>query len=130
MRLPWTEDAADAAHYGCRALLRGSTSHISRVQDARDELAKAWLIELVERTPVSELGEIGIEWLSQEAPALIASVLGALADPGSAADRELSASELRRAASSAGFAAGRHRQRGCRVTSRPCTGSSDRGPAA
>jgi diguanylate cyclase (GGDEF)-like protein len=78
-------------------LLRGSTSHISRVQDARDELAKAWLVELVERTPVSELGDIGIEWLSQEAPALIASVLGALTDPGSAADRELSPSELRRA---------------------------------
>ena len=78
-------------------MLRGSTSHISRVQDTRDELAKAWLIELVERTPVSELGEIGIEWLSQEAPALIGSILGALLDPGSAADRELSASELRRA---------------------------------
>ncbi len=78
-------------------MLRGSTSHISRVQDARDELAKAWLVELVERTPVSELGELGVEWISQEAPALIASILGAVADPGSAADRELTASELRRA---------------------------------
>ncbi len=45
---------------------------------------------------MSELGQIGIEWVSQEAPALIASILGALLDPGSAADRELSASELRR----------------------------------
>lgn len=72
-------------------------SHISRVQNARDELAKAWLVELVERTPVSELGDIGVEWLAQEAPPLIAGILGALGEPGSAADRELSANELRRA---------------------------------
>jgi diguanylate cyclase (GGDEF)-like protein len=79
-------------------VLGDSTSHISRVQSARDDLAKAWLVELVERTPVDELGGIGVEWLAREAPPLIAAILGALAEPASAGERELQPTELRRAA--------------------------------
>jgi diguanylate cyclase (GGDEF)-like protein len=84
--------------YRWRAVPGDSTSHISRVQRARDELAKAWLVELVDRTPVDELGEIGVEWLAREAPPLIAAILGALAEPATAGEQALHSTELRRAA--------------------------------
>jgi|1186.fasta_scaffold00836_5 diguanylate cyclase (GGDEF)-like protein len=77
--------------------MRGTTSPISRVNDAREELAKAWVMEIIERTPVSELGGIGLDWIAREAPPLIASILGALSEPTVAADRELGPSELRHA---------------------------------
>jgi len=54
-------------------------------------------MELVERTPVDELGGIGVEWLAREAPPLIAAILGALAEPASAGERALHPAELRRA---------------------------------
>jgi len=78
-------------------MMRGPTSPISRVNDARDELAKAWVMEIIERTPVAELGDIGLDWIAREAPPLIASILGALSEPTLAADRELGPSELRQA---------------------------------
>jgi diguanylate cyclase (GGDEF)-like protein len=80
------------------AVLGDSTSHISRVQGAREDLAKAWLVELVERTPLDELGGIGVEWLAREAPPLIAAILSALSEPGRASERALQPTELRRAA--------------------------------
>ena len=55
-------------------MMRGPTSPIARVNDARDELAKAWALEIVERTPVSELGDIALDWVAREAPPLIASI--------------------------------------------------------
>jgi diguanylate cyclase (GGDEF)-like protein len=76
-------------------MMRGPTSPIARVNDARDELAKAWVMEIVERTPVSELGGIGLDWIAREAPPLIASILGALAEPTLTAERELGPAELR-----------------------------------
>jgi diguanylate cyclase (GGDEF)-like protein len=79
-------------------VLGDSTSHIARVQGAREDLAKAWLVELVERTPIDELGNIGVEWLAREAPPLIAGILGALTEPGSVGERELQEAELVRAA--------------------------------
>ena len=44
----------------------------------RDELAKEWLLRLIERTPLSELGELPIAWIVSEAPSLIAEILGRL----------------------------------------------------
>lgn len=83
--------------YLCLAVLGDSTSHFSRVQGARDDLAKAWLVELVERTPLDELGGIRVDWLAREAPPLIAAIIGALTEPAGVAERELQPAELRRA---------------------------------
>lgn len=55
-------------------------------------------MELVERTPLDEVGQIGVEWLAKEASPLIADILSALAEPASAGERELQDDELRRAA--------------------------------
>jgi len=52
---------------------------------AQDELAKAWLVRIVERTPPSELGDLPVSWIANEAPPLIAEILRELAtgaDPG------------------------------------------------
>jgi diguanylate cyclase (GGDEF)-like protein len=56
-------------------------------------LAKAWLIGLVERTPLDRVAELELDLLATEAPPLIAAILDALEAPG----RELGADARRRA---------------------------------
>ena len=64
-----------------------------RSASEREELAKEWLLRLIERTPLSELGELPIAWIVSEAPSLIAEILGRLgvddpaAAPGAAGTR-------------------------------------------
>jgi diguanylate cyclase (GGDEF)-like protein len=51
---------------------------------AQDELAKAWLVRIIERTPASELGDLPVSWVANEAPPLIAEIvreLGIGSDP-------------------------------------------------
>lgn len=59
-------------------------AQIPRSQPDREQLAKEWLLRLIERTPLNELGELPVAWIVQEAPALIAGILGRLGvdDPG------------------------------------------------
>jgi diguanylate cyclase (GGDEF)-like protein len=47
----------------------------ARIQMAQDELAKAWLVRLIERTPTSELGDLPVNVIAEEAPPLIAEIL-------------------------------------------------------
>jgi diguanylate cyclase (GGDEF)-like protein len=54
---------------------------ISRSQRAREELAKAWLLDLLERTPLEEIERVPIGWIAAEGPALIADIVRSLADP-------------------------------------------------
>ena len=51
------------------------------VEHSPDELAKDWLVRIIERTPVDQLDELPVAWISREAPALIAEILSGLADP-------------------------------------------------
>ncbi len=37
-----------------------ATADYGRIEMAQDELAKAWLVRIVERTPPSELGSAGL----------------------------------------------------------------------
>ena len=59
----------------------------------REQLAKEWLVRIVERTPLLDVGELPLQWLVAEAPGMIADILGTLADPGTPADRELEEGE-------------------------------------
>jgi diguanylate cyclase (GGDEF)-like protein len=59
----------------------------SRIQMAQDELAKAWLVRIIERTPPSELGDLPVDVIAAEAPPLIAEILRELSDDD--ADAEL-----------------------------------------
>jgi diguanylate cyclase (GGDEF)-like protein len=55
----------------------------------REQLAKEWLVRIVERTPLSDVGDLPLQWLVAEAPRMIADILGTLADQGSATERDL-----------------------------------------
>ncbi|HSI81419.1 MAG TPA: GGDEF domain-containing protein [Solirubrobacterales bacterium] len=60
----------------------------SRPQD-RDELAKAWLVRLIENTAAAEVGELPLAWVAREASPLIAEILAILERPAGAAERAL-----------------------------------------
>ena len=62
-------------------------------------LAKEWLVEVIERTPLADVGELPLGWIAQEAPPLIAEILGQLTDPGSARELVLTPATRQRAAS-------------------------------
>jgi diguanylate cyclase (GGDEF)-like protein len=55
----------------------------------REQLAKEWLVRIVERTRLLDVGELPLQWLVAEAPGMIAEILGTLADPASTAEAEL-----------------------------------------
>lgn len=63
---------------------RAPAAEIARSERARAELAKAWLIRIIERTPLADLEDLPVGWISREAPPLIAEILDAVAngDPG------------------------------------------------
>lgn len=48
---------------------------IARSARAREELAKAWLLDVLERTPLEEMRDVPIDWIAREGPALINDIL-------------------------------------------------------
>lgn len=74
-------------------------AEIARSPAAWERLAKEWLVEVIERTPLTDLEGLPLSWIVQEAPPLIAEILGQLSDPGSARELELTDAARRRAAS-------------------------------
>ena len=79
---------------------------IPRSQEEREQLAKEWLLRMIERTPLREVGELSVPWVVDEAPPLIASILSALSDPEAAPGAELEPEQLRRAETLAALRAG------------------------
>jgi len=67
--------------------------HIIGTVAERERIAKEWLVRVVERTPLPEVGELPISWIVAEAPPLIADIFGTLSEPGSPADGELEPEE-------------------------------------
>jgi diguanylate cyclase (GGDEF)-like protein len=43
-----------------------------------NELAKEWLVRLVERTPIADVQQLPLEWIANESPRLIAEILASL----------------------------------------------------
>jgi len=83
--------------------LRGPLARLDR---SRDELAKAWLVRLIERASLDEISELPTEQIARELPDLISDIVGTVAsdngDP-----YELSEVQAERAASLAGLRSGR-----------------------
>jgi diguanylate cyclase (GGDEF)-like protein len=79
---------------------------LARLDRSRDELAKAWLVRLIERASLDEISELPTEQIARELPELISDIVGTLAstngDP-----YELSEQQAARAASLAGLRSGR-----------------------
>lgn len=73
-------------------------AQIARTPREREQLAKDWLLRMIERTPLPEVGDLPVSWIVAEAPPLIADIVAALTDPAAAPDRELEPAERERAA--------------------------------
>jgi|SRR5215208_772198 len=69
---------------------------IARSRRAREELAKAWLLDVLERTPLPEIREVPIDWIAREGPSLIADILRGLSGPVSGDELELPADGIER----------------------------------
>lgn len=71
---------------------------MARSTRARQELAKSWLLEILERTPVSELEEVPVAWIAREGPRLINDILRGLGGPTGAVELELGTDGIERIA--------------------------------
>jgi diguanylate cyclase (GGDEF)-like protein len=70
--------------YRCHTVHESSpAAEIARSPAAWERLAKDWLVEVIERTPLADVDGLPVGWIAQEAPPLIAEILGQLSDPGS-----------------------------------------------
>jgi GGDEF domain-containing protein len=74
-------------------------AEIARSPAAWERLAKNWMLEVIERSPLDEVESLPLGWISHEAAPLIAEILGLLSDPGAARELRLSPAALERAAS-------------------------------
>jgi GGDEF domain-containing protein len=74
-------------------------AELARSPAAWERLAKDWIVEIIERTPLDAVDQLPLGWMSQEAPPLIAEILGQLSDPGPASELRLPPSARERAVS-------------------------------
>ena len=77
---------------------RSPGAEIARSPAAWERLAKSWLVEVIERSPLDEVDDLPLGWIAHEAAPLIAEILGLLSDPGAARELRLSPAALERAA--------------------------------
>jgi diguanylate cyclase (GGDEF)-like protein len=78
---------------------RSPASEIARSPDAWERIAKDWLVEVIERTPLDDVEGLPLAWMAREAAPLIAEILGQLSDPGLTRELALPPSARDRAAS-------------------------------
>ena len=64
-------------------------AHIARSEQERERLAKEWLLRMIERTPLPDVGNLPLVWIADEAPLLIDDILGALDRPDPAQASEM-----------------------------------------
>ena len=79
---------------------------LARLDRSRDELAKAWLVRLIERASLEEIKELPTERIARELPELIGDIVGAVAE-GNGGPLELTEDQAARAAALAGLRPGR-----------------------
>ncbi|MEA2365914.1 MAG: hypothetical protein QOE69_603 [Thermoleophilaceae bacterium] len=78
---------------------------LARLERSRDELAKQWLVRLIERASLDEIRELPTERIARELPELIMGIVGAVAE-GDGDPFDLSKEQAERAASLAGLRGG------------------------
>jgi diguanylate cyclase (GGDEF)-like protein len=61
--------------------VEGSIEGRGRLAAPPEELAKEWLVRLIERTPIDHVQELPVDWISNEAPRLIAEILASVREP-------------------------------------------------
>ena len=73
-------------------------AHIARSEHERERLAKEWLLRMIERTPLPDVGNLPLVWIAEEAPLLIDDILAALDRPGTARASEIAPADEDRTA--------------------------------
>jgi diguanylate cyclase (GGDEF)-like protein len=73
------------------------TGTLARLERSREELAKAWLVRLIERASLDEIKELPTEKIARELPELITDLVGAMGNNGDQTF-ELDEDQARRAA--------------------------------
>ncbi|HEV2873948.1 MAG TPA: GGDEF domain-containing protein [Thermoleophilaceae bacterium] len=84
---------------------------LARLDRSRDELAKAWLVRLIERASLDEIKELPTDRIARELPELIGEIVTSVAEP-NGASYELSEEQARRVASLAALRSGRETSAG------------------
>jgi diguanylate cyclase (GGDEF)-like protein len=79
---------------------------LARLDRSRDELAKAWLVRLIERASLEEISELPTDQIARELPELISDIVGAVASD-NGEPYQLSDRQAQRAAALAGLRSGR-----------------------
>jgi diguanylate cyclase (GGDEF)-like protein len=79
---------------------------LARLDRSREELAKAWLVRLIERASLEEIRDLPTEQIARELPDLISDLVGAMSSDGTV-PFELTDEQERRAASLALLRSGR-----------------------
>ena len=79
---------------------------LARLERSRDELAKAWLVRLIERASLDEISELPTDRIARELPELISDIVGSVADT-NGNPYELTEAQADRAASLAALRGGR-----------------------
>jgi diguanylate cyclase (GGDEF)-like protein len=83
----------------------------ARLDRSREELAKAWLVRLIERASLDEIKEMPTDRIARELPELIGDIVGAVAQT-NGGPFELSDEQVERAASLAALRGGREASAG------------------
>jgi diguanylate cyclase (GGDEF)-like protein len=78
---------------------------LARLERLRDELAKQWLVRLIERASLDEIRELPTEKIARELPELISGIVGSISD-GEGDPYELPKDQSERAASLAALRGG------------------------
>jgi diguanylate cyclase (GGDEF)-like protein len=78
---------------------------LARLERSRDELAKQWLVRLIERASLDEIRELPTEKIARELPELISGIVGSISE-GEGDPFDLSKEQAERAASLAGLRGG------------------------
>src|SRR3954471_14394544 len=79
---------------------------LARVERSRDELAKAWLVRLIERASLEEIRDLPTDRIARELPELISDLVSACGENNGLAF-ELSEEQTERASSLAALRANR-----------------------
>jgi diguanylate cyclase (GGDEF)-like protein len=61
-------------------------SQLARVDSSRDQIAKAWLVDVILNSELAEIGQMPMAWATAELPLLIGDIVSALSRNGQALD--------------------------------------------
>jgi diguanylate cyclase (GGDEF)-like protein len=86
--------------------MTGIRGPLARIERSRDELAKAWLVRLIERATLDEIRELPTDRIARELPELISDVVRAVARDNGNGQVELSSDQVQRAAALAAIRQG------------------------